>query len=213
MILRDAQVHIIGRLRLQNELLAWYIQKETGCDCVTRDDLALAGLDSTNEQKPLILLDSLGVDIEDCWTRLGAIRPGQDSLHTALFNVRANRRAEQDAIDHGVRGIFFETDPLPLIPKGVQALLRGELWFSRETLTKVLMDHRDRPRHSLMEQAVLTPREKEILVRIASGSGNSEIADTLGISPHTVKTHVYNIYQKINVPNRLQAALWAAKNL
>jgi LuxR family transcriptional regulator of csgAB operon len=50
-------------------------------------------------------------------------------------------------------------------------------------------------------------------VRIASGSGNSEIADTWASAPTTVKTHVYNIYQKINVPNRLQAALWAAKNL
>ena len=59
----------------------------------------------------------------------------------------------------------------------------------------------------------LTRRETEILALIAAGHTNEEMAEKLFISPHTVKTHVYNIFQKIAVPNRLQAALWAAKNL
>jgi DNA-binding CsgD family transcriptional regulator len=52
-----------------------------------------------------------------------------------------------------------------------------------------------------------------VLLFIASGISNTEIADNLNISRNTVKTHLYNIYNKIRVPNRLQAALWAAKNL
>jgi len=48
---------------------------------------------------------------------------------------------------------------------------------------------------------------------ISAGTKNEHIADKLSISPNTVKTHIYNIFKKINVPNRLQAALWAANNL
>lgn len=59
----------------------------------------------------------------------------------------------------------------------------------------------------------LTRREMEILDLIADGYSNQQIADALFISPHTVKTHLHNIFKKINVKRRLQAALWAAQNL
>ena len=60
---------------------------------------------------------------------------------------------------------------------------------------------------------VLTKRESEILVTIAGGASNEEVADKFFISPHTVKSHLYNIFKKVGVSNRLQAALWARRNL
>ena len=48
---------------------------------------------------------------------------------------------------------------------------------------------------------------------VSAGAKNEQIAEELHISPNTVKTHIYNIFKKIGVPNRLQAALWAVKNL
>ena len=62
-------------------------------------------------------------------------------------------------------------------------------------------------------EAILTRREMEILDVLASGAKNEEIANKLFISPHTVRTHLYTIYRKIQVSNRLQAVLWASKNL
>ena len=63
------------------------------------------------------------------------------------------------------------------------------------------------------QNTLLTPLEREILEEIAQGASNRQIAEALYISPHTVKSHLHNIFQKINVSGRLQAALWAAKHL
>ena len=63
------------------------------------------------------------------------------------------------------------------------------------------------------DSSLLSQREVEILARVAVGFKNQEIAEKLNLSPHTVDSHLYNVYKKIKAPNRLQAIFWAAKNL
>ncbi|AMX01806.1 LuxR C-terminal-related transcriptional regulator [Microbulbifer thermotolerans] len=60
---------------------------------------------------------------------------------------------------------------------------------------------------------LLTRREQEILTQLTSGDSNSVIADRLHLSEHTVKNHMYNIFRKIGVKNRLQASNWAKLHL
>jgi LuxR family transcriptional regulator of csgAB operon len=131
----------------------------------------------------------------------------------ALFNVDQGKGIEEEAVAWGIKGIFYKDDPLERLKKGVGAIFEGELWVSREILTKCVMENRSKNTSHNRDESVLTSREIEILAMIATGSKNEEIAEKLFISPNTVKTHIYNIFKKINVPNRLQAALWAAKNL
>lgn len=62
------------------------------------------------------------------------------------------------------------------------------------------------------QDIALTPREQEILRLIARGFSNKKIADILSISPDTVKTHTRNIFSKLGVADRTQAAVWAASH-
>ena len=80
-------------------------------------------------------------------------------------------------------------------------------------MTKSILENRDRDIVWRKDTSLLTRREIEILSMIAAGATNEQIANELFISRNTVRTHIYNIFKKINVPNRLQAALWAVKNL
>jgi DNA-binding NarL/FixJ family response regulator len=189
-----------------------FLERETGLSCVCCEDLGLTGLDIKTDKSSVVLWDCLDTNSADLWSKFH-VGLNSRCFH-ALFNVKPDQEICKEAVNHGVRGVFFEGDPPSIFHRGLKAILNKELWFSRETLAKCLLDERSPsglPQRAQTE--LLTPREKEILIMIASGASNGKIANDLCISPNTVKTHIYNIYNKINVPNRLQAALWASKNL
>ncbi|MBW2141567.1 MAG: DNA-binding response regulator [Deltaproteobacteria bacterium] len=163
----------------------------------------------------LILWDCQGKDAEECIYEFDThfINEPSQSL-VAFFNVHAGLEIEEEAVIRGVRGLFYEPEPLDHLPKGIEVIYKGELWLSRMTMSKYILRKRPFvPNHPKKASKVLSHREIEILSLICIGATNEEIAQELCISPHTVKSHIYNIFSKISVPNRLQAALWAGKNL
>ena len=210
----ELQVHIVGPFKLQNELLASFLQISTGIACKCGQSLDLNTIVNNKAESPsLILLDCQDPYLKTLWASLGTeFKSKRARSFLALFNASLDKRLYREAINRGVRGIFFENDSPGIFAKGVQAILNGEFWFSRDTLTEWLLETKNDPRSQRDIKAVITTREKQILLMIASGTSNGEIADRLCISSHTVKNHLYNIYNKIDVTNRLQASLWATKN-
>ncbi|MCP3925485.1 MAG: response regulator transcription factor, partial [Desulfobacterales bacterium] len=67
-------------------------------------------------------------------------------------------------------------------------------------------------KNNIKTETDLTKREIEVLQLIAEGATNTEISDKLFISPHTVKSHVIHIFNKLGVNDRTQAAVWAIRN-
>lgn len=67
-------------------------------------------------------------------------------------------------------------------------------------------------RNGIQVQQELTSREVEVLRHVAEGASNPEISEHLSISPHTVKSHIIHIFNKLNVNDRTQAAVWAVQN-
>lgn len=206
-------VHIVGPNRMQNELFSWFIRAESKLPSTYGADYTPG--DSSSEASPrLVLLDCLNASGLPLWAAGIEVKdPKNGGDYLALFNVGKEKKLTREAMSRGMRGVFYDTMPLPIISKGIKAILSGELWYSRETLTTFLLE--PEAEATLPEQVArtLTAREREILLRIAAGSSNQEIGEDLFISLHTVKSHIYNIFKKIDVPNRLQAALWVAKYL
>lgn len=199
----------------QNKLMAWYLEEKTGLACTCFSELDAAFFSGRNgQQTDLVLLDCLGSDYTSLWSTIRALfEADKKGILVAIFNMGAGQRFGNDLVKRGVRGVFYDDDPLPNLAKGVPAILKGEMWFSRKDLMKCILEADTSSKLAMELKAQLTAREREILLLIASGINNNQIAAKLNISRNTVKTHLYNIYNKINVPNRLQAALWAAKHL
>jgi len=209
-------IYIIGPQRFQNELMVSFLTRETAATCLAGGDVRQisAVADNKTNQPILILLDYTENDLDTYLVEAAASDNKLLSRHyVALYNVAPGLGVEKKALKKGIRGFFYKQDPPELLLKGVSALFNEELWVSREIMTKTILENRDKDIITRKDQTTLTPREIEILSFIAAGAKNEHIAEELFISPNTVKTHIYNIFKKINVPNRLQAALWAAKNL
>jgi LuxR family transcriptional regulator of csgAB operon len=211
-------VHIIGPLALQNRLLSTYLEQHTGCHCEiwARLDRYLAEAEDLGDaaERLLVLLDVNGKSTEQIIHDVVHIGNGTggDAL-IAVFNMQRDTGGEKQIITRGIHGVFYLEDPSHHFAKGVEAIFEGELWMSRSMMTDIILRSGGPVKKRRQHAAGLTSREVEILELMAIGASNDAIAEKLYISRNTVKTHIYNIFKKINVPNRLQAALWAAKHL
>ena len=209
-------VYVIGPRRVQNEAIASCLERETGDQCFVLGDInhiELSGQEDHGRQR-LVLLDCQGKSQKNVLAELRPyLRQKRSGNHVALFNVSRDLEIEKRCVAEGIRGFFYEEDQLENLLKGVRAVLDGDWWLSREVMIKCILEGTDENVSSRRGSETLTRRQTEILAQVAVGASNDEIAEKLCVSPHTVKTHLYNVFKKIKVTNRLQAALWAAKHL
>jgi DNA-binding NarL/FixJ family response regulator len=210
-------LNIVGQNKLQNELLLSFLKNETGFNGRFTQELKSEEPIHQKDSKltQFFLVDYKNVDTENLWAEIDFLKSNNPcEFFFTLCNVKPEMNIEKSALANNIQGLFYQDDSPNIIAKGIFSILSGDLWYSRKTLTKCILEPR-LSMNSLNHVASynLTIREREILSLIASGCSNQTIADDLCISVHTVKTHIYNIYKKINVNNRFQAMLWAIKYL
>jgi len=172
-------------------------------------------VDVISELKPdIVLLDSTILEMEGVEV-LPEIR--EKNLKTKALMLTANKDEAMifKGLKGGAKGYVSKDVSISDLIKAIQAVHKGELWVERKLMARFF----DReaiaaPRgegRAGRPKIVLTPREKEILCILATGCTNKEIAKALFISEKTVKSHLNNIFRKLNVTRRLQAILYAIK--
>lgn len=113
----------------------------------------------------------------------------------------------------GVRGIVCSEDlRFDLLCKSIRCVHQGQIWASNEQLA-YLVSSVSRPKSTDVTDAkgrpLLTAREQQVLHLLADGLSNSELATMLRLSEHTIKNHLFRIYDKLGVSNRMEAVLYA----
>jgi DNA-binding NarL/FixJ family response regulator len=196
-------VIIVGTGSLQNKLVANLIEQRTGYVCRTRPADQLNGfLPATS----LALIDAAE------FARMQALRASGLFQSIALINADEQLPLELVVACPGVKGVFFTESSEDTLVKGIEAIFRGEYWLPRRVLCAHLERTRTVQNPASPAATLLTRKEMETLRLLSTGSSTEHIAQELKVSPHTVKTHIYNLFRKIRVSNRVQAVHWAAQN-
>jgi two-component system, NarL family, response regulator LiaR len=120
-----------------------------------------------------------------------------------------------EAIIAGACGYLLKDSSIHDLMRGISAAALGESLISPQIASKVLRElraARPAPRAAERLRTELTERELEVLRLIANGKDNSQIAAELHISPKTVKNHISNILMKLQIENRIQAAVYAVRS-
>jgi DNA-binding NarL/FixJ family response regulator len=109
------------------------------------------------------------------------------------------------AIRRGARAVVQKRFAIETLVSAIQAVMQGYVWMPPELQAAFARTLTESPR-------LLTPRESEIVRCVALGMRNAEIATSLSVSENTVKTHLTNIFQKLEIRDRVELALYAIRN-
>ena len=180
-------------------------------------DVELAGVAAGGEEavavcsdaRPdVLLLDLAMPDLDgiEVTRRLASSSP---ETRVVLFTSFSDRDAVVRALDAGAVGYLLKDAEPEEIHNAIRAAARGEAPLAPKAAAALLAERGERPGVAAPE---LTGREREILSLVVEGLANKQIARRLGISEKTVKGHLTNLFQRIGVADRTQAALWAERN-
>ncbi|MFK4752919.1 LuxR C-terminal-related transcriptional regulator [Oceanobacter antarcticus] len=206
---------LFGRQNLQNTVLLAYIQGQLGMHSQLVHELVWPPACLPADGQTLLMFDTDGVRPERLAKVLDTVYEEDDdtSPAIALFNVPQRHAMESFVCWPRVCALFYRDSTQQQLIRGVEAVFKGELWLPRKLVNAHLERTRQRPRAFEPPPVSLTSRESEILHLVATGATNQAIAEILELSTHTVKTHLYNLFRKVGVKNRVQAINWAKEHL
>jgi DNA-binding NarL/FixJ family response regulator len=188
--------------------------RESGVDVVAEVPNGEAALEAVEEMAPDVVVMDLnmpGMSGLEATRRLVAQSPATRVL---VVSVSAQEADVTDAILAGASGYVLKEAPVEEVVAGIRAAAAGQSLISPRIATMLLQRIRDAAGAVDMELAPanLSARELEVLSLMAEGKSNHEIADVLVISPSTVHNHISSILMKLQVENRVQAAVRAVRD-
>jgi len=163
-------------------------------------------VDKARRLNPDLVLLDINMPHKTGLEALREIKTGLPSTKVVMLTVSEEDAHLLEAIRSGADGYLLKHLNANEFLQMIQSVERGEAAISR-SMTGRLFRHVAQPPEP--EEVVLSEREVEVLRLVAAGKSNREIAEALSVSENTVKFHLRNILQRLNVSNRAEAVMVA----
>jgi len=152
-----------------------------------------------NQNKPDVAVIDLQMPAPDGLSCLAEIRRRNLPVRVLVLTAFSDGESIQSALEKGADGLAFKTAPPRQTVEAIRQVGLGYLVFPPAARKWVQLHQHD-------PGPALSTREQEVFELVAKGLTNIQIAETLSVSENTVKFHVQNIFQKLGVSNRTEAA-------
>ncbi len=201
--------HDLFRTGLRNLL------EEQGVDVVAEAGTGMEAISLVRELAPDVVVMDLnmpGISGVDATRQITAMAP---LTRVLVLTISDQDGDVTDAIMAGACGYLLKDASIQELLRGIRSASVGESLISPHVAAKVLQRLRAASAQPEIEKTIrseLSEREIEVLKLIANGKENAEIAAELHISPKTVKNHISNILMKLQIDNRIQAAVYAVRS-
>ena len=193
--LKALAMHVFPEARIHE---ASRVHDAQGLVSTTRFDLALVDLG---------LPDGSGVDV------ISTLRESQPEALSVVVTIHDGDEHLFPALQAGAFGYVLKEQPREQVIEQLKRISQGEPPLSPSIARRVIawFAAQPKPRADTMPHVQLTERESEVLLRVAKGYTLPEIGVQLGLSRHTIADYVKQIYRKLNVSSRAEAALEAQR--
>ncbi len=199
-----ADDHVLVRAGLSQLLDAQPDIEVVGVACDGQEALEMA-----HKLSPDVVLMDLQMPIVDGITAIGELTVNLPEISVIALTTFQEPQQVTAALAAGARGYLVKDVEPEVLVAGIRAVVNGGAPLSPSVAAQLIRNAASQP---TMVGSV-TQRERQILRLIVAGQSNKQIGRELGISEKTVKSHCGRLFQRINVSDRTQAAVWATKNL
>jgi two-component system response regulator DegU len=167
------------------------------------------------ELKPDVILMDINMPIQNGIYAIKELKDKGCPAKIIVLTIHEDREYLVEAVKTGAAGYIMKDAEVDHLLKAIRDVYKGETYIQPNLASGLIKDFERMTYRSVkkqFEENNLTQREIEVLLLIADGMNNREIAGELYISEKTVKNHVSNIFKKIDVNDRTQAAIYVFKN-
>lgn len=205
------KVMIADDHELIREGLKQLLELEGDIEIVSEAANGVECLEKLKRVNPDVLLLDINMPKQNGIEVLQKIRDRNIKVNVLILTVHNEVEYLVKAVDIGVNGYLMKDSTSEELRKAIYSVMNNENYIQTSLipLLNSRLVARDIDKEKIEE---LTKREMEVLIKIANGMSNKEIASTLSISERTVKNHISNIFKKIDVSDRTQAAVFAIRN-
>lgn len=206
-----------------------YLETVEDIKVIGETDNGKEALRQINQERPMVVLMDLQMPGMDGIETTKALLSRDPSLRILVLTSNEQDNSVQRAMSAGAAGYCLKDAPPEELENAIRAVYGGGVYLGRgvdaQIFTRAAENNEKRKEESADDDvdlgnrhpaadllSSLTSREEEVLLLIARGCSNKEIANELFISEKTVKSHIANLFQKLSVTSRTQAALWGREH-